>query len=139
MPEWVRLLPHVNAALNATAFALICCGLLAIRRRREQLHKRFMLSAVAASTLFLTSYLIYHAHVGSVKFQGEGAVRIVYFTILVSHTVLAVVQVPLIATTVVLGLRDRRARHRKWAKITAPIWLYVSLTGVVVYGMLYWL
>ncbi len=140
MPDWVSILPHLNAALNATAFALICAGLWAIKRRRdERLHKRFMLAAVAVSTAFLASYLTYHALAGSVRFQGQGPVRTLYFAILISHVILAAVQVPLIATTVVLGLRDRRQRHRRWAKVTAPIWLYVSLTGVVVYVMLYWL
>jgi len=132
-----QYLPDLNAALNSTAFSLICCGLWAIKHKRERLHKKLMLSAVVVSAAFLVSYLVYHFRVGSVKFQGEGLIRYVYFAILISHTFLAVVQVPLIAMTVIYGLRDRRDRHRRWARITAPIWLYVSLTGVVVYVMLY--
>ena len=137
--EWIRHLPDLNAALNAIAFTLIASGLIAIKRGNEILHKRLMLSAVAVSAAFLTSYLIYHFHVGSVKFQHGGALRVVYFVILISHTILAVVQVPLIIITVVRGLRDQRTKHKKIAKITAPIWLYVSATGVIVYLMLYWL
>lgn len=132
-------LADLNAALNATAFVLIGFGLAAIKRGRERAHKVLMLTAVGVSALFLTSYLIYHWQVGSVKFQGEGPIRWVYLAILVSHVVLAAVQVPLIAMTVVYGLKDQRAKHRRLAVITAPIWLYVSFTGVVVYVMLYWL
>ena len=132
-------LADLNAALNATAFVLICCGLAAIKRGHERVHKIWMLSAVGVSTLFLVSYLIYHYNVGSVEFEGEGVVRWVYLAILFSHVVLAVVQVPLIIMTVIRGLRDQREKHRRLARITAPIWLYVSLTGVVVYVMLYWL
>jgi uncharacterized membrane protein YozB (DUF420 family) len=128
---------HLNAALNATAFVLICAGLIAIRQRRERLHQALMLSAVCVSAAFLVSYVIYHVNVGSVKFTREGVIRYVYRAILVSHVVLAFVQVPLIVLTVIAGLRDRRARHKKLAKVTAPIWLYVSLTGVIVYLMLY--
>ena len=130
-------LADLNAALNATAFVLICCGLIAIRRGNERAHKVWMLSAVTVSALFLVSYLTYHYMVGSVKFEGEGAIRWVYFTILISHIVLAVVQTPLIIMTVIRGLRDQREKHKRLARITAPIWLYVSLTGVVVYVMLY--
>ena len=99
----------------------------------------WMLSAVTVSALFLVSYLTYHYMVGSVKFEGEGAIRWVYFTILISHVVLAVVQTPMIIITVIRGLKDQREKHKRLARITAPIWLYVSLTGVVVYVMLYWL
>ena len=137
MPNVLAALPHVNACLNTATFVLIVLGLIAIKRKRETLHKRLMLSAVATSVLFLISYLTLHFAVGMTRFTGEGAVRTVYFVILFSHTILAAVQVPLIVTTVVLGLRDRRARHRRWARITAPIWSYVSITGVVIYGMLY--
>ena len=137
-PEGIyHYLPDVNAVLNSIAFALICAGLLAIKRGDERKHKILMLSAVSVSTLFLISYLIYHFEVGSVKFEKEGVIRWVYFPLLISHIVLAVVSVPLIIITVVRGLRDQRERHRKVAKITACIWLYVSITGVVVYVMLY--
>lgn len=132
-------LADVNAALNATAFVLICSGLIAIKRGQEHKHKVLMLSAVGVSAVFLMSYLTYHYKVGSVKFEGEGVIRWFYLAILISHIVLAVVQVPLIVMTVIRGLNDQRDKHVWWAKITAPIWLYVSLTGVVVYVMLYWL
>ncbi|MEM7203757.1 MAG: DUF420 domain-containing protein [Planctomycetota bacterium] len=137
MPLDATRLPEINAGLNALAFVLIVGGLIAIKRGNEMLHKRLMLTAVGVSALFLVSYLYYHAQVGHVEFGGEGTIRTVYLVILFSHIVLAAVQVPLIVATVVLGLRDRRAAHRKVAKITAPVWLYVSVTGVVVYWMLY--
>lgn len=133
------ILADVDAALNATAFVLIVCGLLAIKRGNEALHKVLMLSATAVSAAFLVCYLTYHFNAEAVKFQGQGAIRTIYFVILVSHIVLAVVQVPLIVGTILHGLRDDREKHRKWARITAPIWLYVSITGVVIYVMLYWI
>jgi uncharacterized membrane protein YozB (DUF420 family) len=136
-PDWVLRLPHLNALLNSVAFALIVAGLIAIRRRRERLHKRLMLAAAAASALFLASYLTYHLSAPPVRFGGEGWIRPVYLVILTSHVLLATVQVPLILLTIHAGLRDRRARHRRLARITTPIWLYVSVTGVVVYLMLY--
>ena len=133
----LRFLADVDAALNGLAFVLICAGLVAVKRGNVELHKKLMLAAVATSALFLACYLTYHATCEAVKFQGEGAARPVYFTLLISHIVLAVVQVPLILRTVYLGLKDRRAAHKKWAKVTTPIWLYVSMTGVVIYLMLY--
>lgn len=138
MPNaFLSALPHVNAGLNTATFALIMAGLVAIKRGRESLHKKLMLSAVATSVVFLVSYLTLHFAVGMTPFPGQGAVRTVYFVVLFSHSILAGVQVPLIITTVVLGLRDRRSQHRRWAKITAPIWMYVSVTGVVIYYMIY--
>jgi putative membrane protein len=134
---WYSWLPHVNAALNALATVLIVAGLIAIKRRNERLHVQLLLAAFGVSAAFLASYLTYHLSAPPVKFTKEGAIRGVYFAILISHIVLAAVQVPLILNTIRLGLRDDRPRHRKWAKITAPIWLYVSVTGVVVYMMLY--
>jgi uncharacterized membrane protein YozB (DUF420 family) len=133
----LNALPHLNAILNAVTFALIAAGLVAIKRRKELLHKRLMLAAVAVAVLFLVSYLVYHFAAGMTRFRGEGMVRTLYFAILWSHTVLAVVQVPLIAATVVAGLRDRRSAHRRLARMTAPVWLYVNATGIVVYAMLY--
>ena len=132
-----RILADVDAALNALAFALVCAGLVAIKRGNVALHKRLMLSAVCVSAAFLCCYVVYHLNAPPVKFTGEGTIRTVYFVLLISHVVLAAVQVPLILRTVWLGLKDRREQHRKWAKVTTPIWLYVSLTGVVVYVMLY--
>ncbi|MBL8751020.1 MAG: DUF420 domain-containing protein [Planctomycetes bacterium] len=132
-----RILAHVDATLNAIAFLLICAGLVAIKRGNVALHKVLMLSAVGVSAAFLACYLTYHFNAEAVKFTKEGWIRPVYFALLISHIVLAVVQVPLILRTVWLGLKDRRAQHKKWAKVTTPIWLYVSITGVVVYVMLY--
>ena len=133
----LRFLADVNATLNATAFVLTVAGLLAIRSGREVAHKRLMLAATAVSGVFLVSYLTYHATCDSVKFAGEGGIRYVYFFILITHVILAAALAPLLITTVVLGLRDRREKHRRFARITAPIWIYVSVTGVVVYVMLY--
>ena len=133
----VRDLPALNACLNATSFVLIVAGWLLIRRGQRVAHKRVMLAALASSTLFLVSYLTYHAQVGSVRFQGEGPIRTVYFAILLTHTVLAVVIVPLVLITVTHGLRERFDRHRRIARVTMPLWAYVSVTGVVIYWMLY--
>ena len=132
-----RVLADADAALNAVAFSLICAGLVAIKRGSVRLHKRLMLAAAWVSALFLCSYVTYHLNAPKVLFKREGWIRPVYFTLLISHIVLAVVQVPLILRTIWLGLKDRRVPHRKWAKVTWPIWLYVSVTGVVVYLMLY--
>jgi putative membrane protein len=130
-------LPALNAFLNASSAVLLATGYVLIRRGRRDAHKRVMLAALASSALFLTSYLVYHAQVGSVRFRGQGAVRTVYFTILLTHTVLAVAIVPLVATTLVPALRGRFDRHRRLARITLPLWAYVSVTGVVIYWMLY--
>lgn len=132
-----RFLADVDAILNGIAFVLICAGLIAIKRGRVELHKQLMLAAVGCSAAFLVCYLTYHLTCPAVKYQGEGTIRTVYFVLLISHVVLAAVQVPLILRTVYLGLKDRREAHKKWAKVTTPIWLYVSITGVVIYWMLY--
>jgi putative membrane protein len=134
-----RDLPAVNAALNATSAVLLACGYLAIRSRRITVHKALMLTALGVSTLFLASYLYYHFSVGMTRFSAEapGLVRGVYFTILASHVILAIVTVPLALVTVYLGLSDRLVRHLGIARWTLPIWLYVSVTGVIVYWMLY--
>jgi uncharacterized membrane protein YozB (DUF420 family) len=133
----VRDLPALNAALNATSAALLLLGFWLIRRKRVEAHRRAMLAAVACSTLFLISYLVYHAQVGSVRFQGRGPIRTVYFTILLTHTVLAAAIVPLVLVTLTRALRGRFERHRRLARITFPLWAYVSVTGVVIYVMLY--
>ncbi len=130
-------LPTLNAILNSTSAILIVTGYFLIRARRVEAHRRTMLAACATATLFLISYLTYHAQVGSVHFQGTGAIRSVYFTILITHTVLAAVVAPMVVVTLFRGLKGKFEKHRKLAKITLPIWLYVSVTGVVVYGMLY--
>jgi uncharacterized membrane protein YozB (DUF420 family) len=133
----VRDLPTLNATLNATSALLLVAGYLLIRRGRQQAHRRAMLAAVTCSALFLVSYLVYHAQVGSVRFQGQGWIRTVYFTILLTHTVLAAAIVPLVLVTLVRGLQGRFDRHRRIARVTFPLWAYVSVTGVVIYVMLY--
>lgn len=133
----VRDLPGLNAALNAASAALVLAGWLLVRRGRVEAHRKVMVAALACSGLFLVSYLVYHAQVGSVRFQGRGPVRTVYFAILISHTVLAAAIVPLVLVTVRRALRRQFDRHRSLARVTLPLWGYVSITGVVVYWMLY--
>ena len=133
----VAALPALNAALNATSAALLAVGWAAVRRRRIALHRACMLSACAVSTLFLASYVTYHYLAGSRPFTGQGWVRWVYFPILVSHIVLAAVMVPFVLTTVYRALSGDFVRHVRVARLTLPIWLYVSVTGVVVYLFLY--
>ena len=133
----LRDLPALNAALNASSAVLLFTGWLLIRAGRREAHKRAMLAALGCSALFLCSYLVYHAQVGSVRFQGRGAIRTVYFAILISHTILAVAVVPLAVVTVVRALQARFDRHRRIARIALPVWGYVSVTGVIVYWMLY--
>lgn len=130
-------LPTLNACLNATSGALVVLGYLFIRRKRVLPHKVCMGLAVCASTAFLVSYIYYHLQVGSVPFRGQGWVRPVYFSILLSHTVLAVAIVPLVLVTLTRALRGQFDRHRRIARWTFPLWLYVSVTGVVIYLMLY--
>lgn len=130
-------LPAVNATLNAIAAVLLVIGWVLIRRGRIRAHRAVMLAAFGCSILFLASYLIYHYQVGSVGFQGQGPIRTVYFTVLLTHTVLATA-VPILAViTLTRAFRRHFPRHRAIARWTLPIWLYVSLTGVVVYWMLY--
>ena len=130
-------LPALNATLNATSAVLLTTGWILIRRGRIAQHRAVMIAAVCTSALFLISYLVYHAQVGSVRFTKQGPIRAVYFTILLTHTVLAVAIVPMVLVTLTRGLRARYERHRRIARWTMPIWLYVSVTGVVVYLMLY--
>jgi len=130
-------LPTLNACLNAASAGLLLAGYVLIRSGRPEAHRRAMLAALACSALFLASYLTYHFHVGSVRFQGTGPIRTVYFSVLVTHTVLAVAIPPLALLTVVRGLQRRFDRHRRIARVTLPLWGYVSVTGVVVYWMLY--
>ena len=129
--------PLLNACLNGTSALLIGSGFVAIRRRRIAVHKACMLAACATSVLFLVSYLLYHHQVGSTAFTGQGAIRVVYFTVLISHTILAVVIVPLVIMTVYRAWREQWPRHRRLARWTLPLWLYVSVTGVAIYIMLY--
>ena len=130
-------LPAVNASLNALATVFLSVGWVFIRRREIGRHRACMLSALATSVLFLTSYVIYHANVGSVPFTGQGAIRTIYFTILITHVILAAAIVPLALITLSRALAGRFDRHRRIARWTLPIWLYVSVTGVVIYLMLY--
>jgi uncharacterized membrane protein YozB (DUF420 family) len=131
------MLPAVNATLNAIAAVLLVCGYVMIRRGRFETHRRFMLSAFATSALFLASYLVYHANVGSKPFPGQGPVRVLYFAILISHVALAAIILPMALITLSHALRSRFERHVPIARWTLPIWLYVSVTGVIVYLMLY--
>ncbi len=130
-------LPTLNAVLNSASFILLLSGFYFIRQKRISAHRACMIAAVIVSLLFLTSYLIYHAQVGSVKFTKTGWIRPVYFTILLTHTVLAVAIVPLAAITLFRALKERFDKHRKIARWTLPVWLYVSITGVAIYFMLY--
>lgn len=131
------LLPTVNAGLNLTATLLLTAGWFFIRRRQIERHRACMLGALGMSVLFLLSYVVYHANVGSVPYQGVGAARVVYFTILITHVILAAAIVPLAIVTLSRALARRFDRHRRIARWTLPIWLYVSVTGVVIYVMLY--
>lgn len=130
-------LPTVNATLNGTSALLLSAGYLAIRGRRIALHRALMLAALVVSILFLISYLYYHSQVGTTRFTGQGWVRPLYFTILFSHTVLAVAIVPLAIVTLYRALRANFVRHKRIARWTLPIWIYVSVTGILVYLMLY--
>jgi uncharacterized membrane protein YozB (DUF420 family) len=133
----VHSLPAVNASLNALATVLLLIGYALIRQGKRDQHRLVMMSAFAVSILFLICYVIYHAQVGSVKFQGQGLLRPVYFTILITHVILAATVPVLAIITLRRALKGQFEKHRKIAKITYPIWLYVSVTGVIVYLMLY--
>ena len=133
----IQDLPALNAALNATAGVFISVGYLFIRQGNQAMHKRCMLAALATSTLFLVSYVVYHANAGSRPYQGEGLWRVLYFTILITHVILAAATVPLALVTANRGLKNRLGSHVRIARWTLPIWMYVSVTGVVIYLMLY--
>ena len=130
-------LPAVNATLNGVAAVLLVTGYALVRRGRQNAHRRAMLGALATSAVFLVSYVIYHLNAGSVAYQGQGPLRIVYFTILVTHVVLAATVLPLALITAARGLRGDLTRHVRIARWTFPVWVYVSVTGVVIYVMLY--
>jgi putative membrane protein len=130
-------LPALNATLNGVSFAFLLAGYVLIKQRRWQQHKRCMLAALASSSLFLISYVIYHANAGSRAFTGTGPVRYVYFAILVTHIVLAALILPMALVTTTRGLREQYVRHARIARWTLPMWLYVSVTGVIIYLMLY--
>ena len=133
----IEQLPALNATLNAASAVLLVLAYRAVRRRQIERHRALMLSAAVVSLVFLVCYLTYHAQVGSVRFLGQGPARTVYFTILISHTILAAAIVPLVIRSLWLGLKRDDLRHRRIARWTFPLWLYVSVTGVVIYAMLY--
>jgi uncharacterized membrane protein YozB (DUF420 family) len=137
IPEQYAIFPALNAALNGASAVLLLIGRWFISQGRMAVHRAFMIAALFTSSAFLGSYLYYHAHVGSVRFQGQGWSRPVYFSILISHTILAAVIVPLVIITLSRAMREHFDRHRAIARWTFPVWLYVSITGVVIYVMLY--
>jgi uncharacterized membrane protein YozB (DUF420 family) len=130
-------LPALNATLNGISAILLTTGYVLIRRGRRELHKRCMLAALTTSALFLVSYVVYHLNIGSRPFPGRGAIRVIYFAILITHVVLAAAILPLALTTAARALFEQYDRHVRLARWTLPIWLYVSVTGVVIYLMLY--
>ncbi len=132
-----RDLPTLNAALNTLTTVWLVAGYACIRARRIGAHRILMVAAVLTSTLFLASYVAHHLQVGSVRFEGTGPIRVIYFAVLISHTILATAIVPLVLVTLIRALRRRFDRHAALARFTLPIWLYVSVTGVIVYWMLY--
>lgn len=133
----LRDLPTLNACLNGLSALLLLTGYVLIRSGKREAHQKVMTAAMATSALFLISYLVYHSQAGSVKFTGQGTARTVYFAILISHTILATFVGPLAITLFVLGLKRKFETHRKLARIAWPLWMYVSVTGVVIYWMLY--
>ena len=137
MSEYIAYLPHLNACLNATSAILLFSGWRFIKAHNVAAHRACQIAALLVSLLFLVSYLTYHYNHGTTRFQGTGLARPIYFTILTSHTILAIVIVPLVALTFFRAVRADFARHRRIARITLPLWLYVSVTGVIVYLMLY--
>lgn len=130
-------LPALNAILNSCSAILLICGFIMIKRRRIDVHRRFMIAAFITSVLFLISYLTYHYTAGATKFPGTGTIRIVYFTILITHTILAALVPVLAIITLTRATRAQFERHKRIARWTLPIWLYVSVTGVIIYFMLY--
>ena len=137
VPPQYAIYPVIDASLNGTSAVLLLIGRNFIKHGRMAAHRATMITALVSSSLFLTSYLYYHWHVGSVRFQGQGWARPVYFSILISHTILAAAIVPMIIITLIRALRERFDRHRAIARWTYPLWMYVSVTGVIVYFMLY--
>jgi uncharacterized membrane protein YozB (DUF420 family) len=133
----VHDLPALNASLNAISFVLLVTGYYFIRKKQRRKHRACMIAALIMSTLFLTSYVIYHAQVGSVPFQKTGWIRTVYFAVLIPHVILAALMVPPVIITASRGLSGKYDKHRRIARWTLPVWLYVSITGVIVYVMLY--
>jgi uncharacterized membrane protein YozB (DUF420 family) len=137
VPPQYAMFPAIDASLNGTSAVLLLVGRSFIKRGNMAAHRAVMITALTSSSIFLACYLYYHWHVGSVHFQGQGWSRPVYFSILISHTILAAVIVPMIIITLSRALRERFDRHRAIARWTYPLWMYVSVTGVIVYFMLY--
>jgi uncharacterized membrane protein YozB (DUF420 family) len=137
MPEYISYLPHLNAFLNSTSAIFLIVGYLFIKFGRIEAHRNCQVTAVVTSTLFLISYLTYHYYHGETAFPGHGIVRPIYFTILITHVILAIVIVPMVLITLYRATRADFTRHRRIARWTLPLWLYVSVTGVIVYLMLY--
>jgi putative membrane protein len=137
MNDYIPYLPHLNAFLNSTSTVFLIIGFIMIRKGRIRAHLKFQLAAVITSTLFLISYLTYHYYHGDTRFLGQGIVRPFYFTILITHVVLAMIIVPLVLFTLFRAWQSNFVKHKKIARWTLPIWLYVSVTGVIVYVMLY--
>ena len=137
LSDYISYLPHLNACLNGTSAILLFSGYSFIRARNVVAHRACQVAALIVSSLFLTSYLVYHYYHGTTRFLGTGVARPIYFIILTTHTILAIVIVPLVALTFYRALRGDFVRHRRIARVTLPLWLYVSITGVIVYLMLY--
>ena len=136
MADYISYLPHLNACLNGTSALLLFTGYTFIRTRNVTAHRACQIAALAISLLFLASYLTYHYNHGSTRFQGTGLVRTFYFTVLTSHTILAIVIVPLVIVTFYRAFKGEFSKHRRIARVTLPLWLYVCVTGVIVYLML---
>jgi putative membrane protein len=135
-PSWTSSLPALNAALNGTSALLLVSGFLAIRRRRRELHMKLMLGALLVAAVFLASYVVYHHYHGDTPFEGEGVVRPIYFFVLVTHILGSMVALPMVLTTLFFAFTRRFERHRRLARYTFPLWLYVSVTGVLVFFLL---
>jgi len=129
----ISVLPHIQAALNLTAISLMTIGYYYIRQQNQTAHRACMIAALVISTLFFIAYLYYHSQVGNVQFAGQGFIRPLYFSILISHVLLAVLVVPLILITLSFALKDKFVTHRRFGHFSLPVWLYVSVTGVIVY------
>ncbi|NGZ29470.1 MAG: DUF420 domain-containing protein [Magnetococcales bacterium] len=135
VPSWVGVLPHILAFLNACALLLVVAGFLAIRSGKPERHRPIMIPALATSVIFLVIYGTYHAHVGNVKFAGEGNIRLVYFALLITHVIMAAINLPMVIMTAWRALTQRLDAHRRLAPYTAFVWIYVSLSGLVVYWL----
>jgi len=135
-PEAIAMLPALNASLNSLSAILIGFGFWAIKKKKERLHRNLMITAFCVSALFLLSYVTYHSMQGDTKFLGEGWLRPVYFVILISHILLSMTMVPLVLSSLFFGLADKRPTHRKVSRFTLPVWMYVSVTGVIIFFLL---